>query len=77
MFLFHNPSPCLAYVTDSYVTYLIVAPQPLSPAEMQAVMMASEKEMLHKHQQDEFAEMSHRQQYQAMMGGRAGQFSLY
>ena len=38
-------------------------------------MMASEKEMFHRHQQDSAqTEMSPHQQYQAMMSGRAGQF---
>ena len=41
---------------------------------MQAVMMASEKEMFHRHQQDAHTEMSPHRQYQAMMSGRAGQF---
>ena len=37
-------------------------------------MMASEKEMFHRHQQDAQTEMSPQQQYQAMMSARAGQF---
>lgn len=50
----------------------VAGAQPLSPAEMQAVMMASERETLHR-QQDTFAEKSPHQQYQAMMTGRAGE----
>ena len=53
--------------------FVVPGPQPLSPAEMQAVMIASEKEMFHKHQPNAFAEMSPHQQYQAMMSGRTGQ----
>jgi len=51
-------------------------PHPLSPAEMQAVMIASEKEMLHRHQQDTFNEMAPHQQYQAIMSGRTGPSAL-
>ena len=50
----------------------VAGAQPLSPAEMQAVMMASEREMLHR-QQDRFADKPPHQQYQAMMTGRAGE----
>lgn len=70
----HSP-PFFAGVCFSNVNHSIVAPQPLSPAEMQAVMMASEKEMFHRHQQqDAHTEMSPHQQYQAMMSSRTGQF---
>ena len=69
----HLP-PFFAGVCVINATHSIVAPQPLSPADMQAVMMASEKEMFHRHQQDAHTEMSPHQQYQAMMSGRAGQF---
>ncbi|KAL9969053.1 hypothetical protein ACROYT_G021217 [Oculina patagonica] len=69
----YNPSPSQAGPTASISSR---APQPLSPAEMQAVMMASEKEMFHKHQPDAFAELSPHHQYQAMMSGRAGPSAL-
>jgi len=52
---------------------IVGGPQPLSPAEMQAVMMASEKEMLHRHQQEEFAEMPSYHQFQGVPSSRAGQ----
>lgn len=54
--------------------FVVPGPQPLSPAEMQAVMMASEKEMFNNHQQNAFADSSPHQQYQAMMNGLTGQF---
>lgn len=66
--------PLYAGVCFSNVNHSIVAPQPLSPAEMQAVMMASEKEMFHRHQQDAHTEMSPHQQYQAVISSRTGQF---
>lgn len=53
--------------------FVVPGPQPLSPAEMHAVMMASEKEMFHNNQQNAFADISPRQQYQAMMSGTTGQ----
>lgn len=66
------PFPLSLRVCVNNVTCPIVAPQPLSPAEMQAVMMASEKEMFHRHQQDVHIEMSPHQQHQAMLSGRGG-----
>lgn len=70
----YDPSPSQAGPSSSVSTRGIS--QPLSPAEMQAVMMASEKEMLHRHQ-DKFTEMSSHQQYQTMMtGGRSGPSAL-
>lgn len=70
---YSRPVPSFfACVCVNNVTCPIVAPQPLSPAEMQAVMMASEKEMFHRHQHDMHTEMSPHQQHQAMLSGRGG-----
>lgn len=71
----YNPSPSQAGPTAS-VSYRVPGPQPLSPAEMHAVMMASEKEMFHNNQQNAFADISPRQQYQAMMSGTTGPSAL-
>ena len=60
---------CEPLVTSFLVA--VAGSQPLSPAEMQAVMNASEQEMLHNPQNNYF-ETSPHPQYHGMMAGRKG-----
>lgn len=66
----YNPVACQTGPSASMSTR-VGSSQPLSPVEMQAVMKASEKAMLHK-QQDNFSETSSHQPHQAVMAGRIG-----
>lgn len=66
----HNPMPSQTGPSASIATK-VAGSQSLSPAEMQAVMKASEQEMLHNPQNNYF-ETSPHPQYHGMMAGRKG-----